>query len=156
MNEIISFWVPGIPAPGGSKKAFPIKKGGKYTGRVAVVDAGGQKTKDWRANVTASAFEAMQKAQLSPLEGPLAAEVYFVMPRPLYHFKKSELRDDAPVYHTKAPDATKLMRSTEDSLKGIVFRDDAQICSQLITKVYGEKPGCSITISCTSFTYLKK
>lgn len=42
MSEI-RFFCAGHPAPGGSKTGFAIKKGGVYTGRVAIIDAGGQR-----------------------------------------------------------------------------------------------------------------
>lgn len=146
MPPVISFFVPGIPAPGGSKRAFPIKKGGQYTGRVAIVDAGGQKTKDWRSSVVQFAYDAMKLKNFPPLNGALCIFVDFIMPRPKYHYGKSGLKNDAPEFHTIAPDATKLMRSTEDAMKGIVFKDDSQLSEQRIVKRYGDKPGCMIRV----------
>lgn len=146
MPPVISFFVPGIPAPGGSKSGFPIKKGGQYTGRVAIVEAGGQKTKNWRASVVQIAFEEMKRKNHHPLDGALRIFVDFYLPRPKYHFNKSGLRRDAPEFHVIAPDATKLMRSTEDAMTGIVYRNDSQLSAQGITKRYGETPGAMITV----------
>lgn len=147
MNPI-TFFVPGIPAPGGSKRAFIIKKGGVMTGRVAMVDAGGQRTKDWRQACVAVAHE---NRPAEPFRCPLRVDFDFVMPRIKAHFHTSKskaglLREDAPIHHTSKPDRTKLTRSTEDALKGIIWADDSQIVAGETRKSYGANPGCTITI----------
>jgi Holliday junction resolvase RusA-like endonuclease len=148
MTEPIQFFVPGIPAPGGSKRVFGIKKGGLYTGRFVVTDMGGQRNKDWRATVAQAGELAMRNMQLTPLIGPIRVTFRFVMPRPKYHFNsKGVLRTDAACWHTTKPDTTKLIRSTEDALKGICWADDAQICYQNGLKIYGVNPGCYIAIT---------
>ena len=50
-QPIHDFFVEGIPRPGGSKKAFAIKKNGRYTGKTIVTDAG-KHTKKWREIIT--------------------------------------------------------------------------------------------------------
>jgi Holliday junction resolvase RusA-like endonuclease len=61
------------------------------------------------------------------------------MPRPKKHFRANgELRDDAPTYHTQAPDIDKLSRSILDALKGISWRDDGQVSYKLASKQYTE------------------
>jgi len=149
MSTPIEFFVPGIPAPGGSKRGFAIKKGGAFTGRVAIVEAGGQRTKDWRA---ACAMVANDHRPPELFRTALKVDFAFVMPRPKYHYhtskaKAGQLREDAPNFHTSAPDRTKLTRSTEDALKGIVWADDALIVAGHTSKAYGERPGCTITVS---------
>lgn len=145
----LQFFVPGIPAPGGSKRAFAIKKGGVYTGRTVVFDDAGQRNKDWRSAVAAVASAAMAD---EPMRGPLRVKFDFIMPRLKAHYHTSkkragELREDAPTYHVTKPDTTKLIRSTEDALTGIAWADDAQIAVQAATKTYGDKPGCHLTIT---------
>ncbi len=140
MSDIARFFVPGIPKPGGSKKAFVNKK----TGRASVVEA--SKNAEWRASVAHEGSLAVKQ----PFVGPIEVSFEFVMPRPGSHFRTGKnagmLRDSAPVWHTGMPDATKLIRSTEDALKAIAWVDDAQIAKQRASKVYGERPGCLITI----------
>ena len=147
MNEI-RFFVPGIPAPGGSKRGFAIKKGGVYTGRVAIVDSGGQRTKDWRSSVVSAAWEAMKMADLQPLTGPIDLEFEFRMPRPKNHLRSNgiELKPGAPSHHIIRPDAGKLARSTQDALTGIVYRDDAQIVKEMHSKAFSSQPGCWIIV----------
>lgn len=137
---MITFFVPGLPKPGGSKKGFINPK----TGKVIIVDAC-KGNKDWRSIVAVFAFKNQPPALL---EGPLELRISFIMPRPKYHFNsKGVLKDSSPGYHTSAPDTTKLIRSVEDSLKGIIWKDDSQVAMQHARKIYGEKPGAQVTIS---------
>lgn len=141
-------YIPGIPAPGGSKRGFALKKGGVYTGKIAMVDMGGQRNKDWRQ---ACVLFADQNRPQEPFRGALRVDFVFVMPRPKYHFhtgkaKAGQLREDAPHWHTSKPDRTKLTRSTEDALRGIIFADDSQIVTGTTRKEYGAQPGCHIEI----------
>ena len=142
MTEI-SFFVPGLPKPGGSKKAFFNPK----LGRSIIVDA--SNNKDWRASVSHSALVALgERREL--LRCPLEFEFHFVMPRPQWHFRSgqraAELKPSAPSYHTHAPDSTKLTRSTEDALTGVLWADDALVVRQVISKTYGPQPGCHVTV----------
>jgi Holliday junction resolvase RusA-like endonuclease len=77
--------------------------------------------------------------------------VTFLMPRPKGHFRTGKrahiLREAAPLYHTSKPDATKLLRATEDALTGILWHDDAQIAMQIVKKRYtSSNPGAEIKI----------
>lgn len=136
---MIEFFVAGIPKPGGSKKGFFNKK----TGRVVVVDAC-EKNKEWRSVVSLFAYMAYKG---EPLHGPVALSILFTMPRPKHHYNsKGVLKESAPKYHTSAPDTTKLLRSAEDSLKGIIWKDDCQVAYQVAWKLYGENPGAKIQV----------
>src|SRR4051812_36873903 len=102
--ESYALSVYGIPAPGGSKKAFVAH------GRVIVKDDC-KRNGDWRSLV---AFTARQKFRGEPLAGALGVRVTFFMPRPKAHYRKNgDLKPNAPAHHTCKPDATKLWRSTE-------------------------------------------
>lgn len=137
-NTIVQFFVPGIPKPGGSKRGIPFQRKGGGLG-VRVIDSGGQSTKDWRACVALAAHEAMGERPVH--NGPCCVEVEFVMPRPRFHFnKRGELLDRfADVRHMKKPDATKLWRSTEDALTGIVYEKDEFIDWQQVSKRYADE-----------------
>lgn len=143
--SMVSFNAFGLPAPGGSKKAFRHR----YSNKIVVVDAGGKRTKAWRAIVAAAAREAM--ADLHLIEPPLMLCIEFRMPRPKSHLDRDgRLRAGAPWVPIVAPDLTKLLRSTEDAMTGIVYRDDALIVEQHIHKAYAldEHTGARITV-CT-------
>lgn len=136
---MIEFFVPGQPQPGGSKKAFYNAK----LHRSMIVDAN-PKAKGWQSDVR---FAASATHKGEPIHKPLSLTVVFHMPRPKYHFKKNgELRDDAPYFHTIKPDATKLLRSTEDALTGIVWADDSQVAEQVVRKIYSMTPGAHISV----------
>ena len=144
----IDFFVPGVPAPGGSKRAFAIRKGGVLTGRVALVDAG-KNNKEWRSLVAMAAKQAMREAP--PTLESLLVGVAFYLPRPKSHYKTGKnagiLRGDAPPTHTKTPDALKLARAVEDAMTGIVYMDDAQIVQEHISKEYSTMPGVFIYVA---------
>jgi len=135
---VLRFFVPGIPRPGGSKKGFYNAKM-----RRVIITEDCKKNKDWRASVALCASEACK----SPLQGPLKFTFRFLLPRPKGHFGKRGLLASAPKYPTTKPDGSKLARGTEDSLTGIVWRDDAQVVRQTVSKDYTlDTPGCWITV----------
>lgn len=153
-----SFFVPGTPAPGGSKKAFvPRRKDGSFVYRaggnspvVNITDAGGKGNKEWRKVV---ALTARQKWTYPPIAGPCIVEMQFFIRRPMCHYRTGKfaalLKDDAPKFHTIKPDVLKLARSTEDALTGICYVDDCQSIRIVPEKKWcdlGEAPGCVITI----------
>jgi Holliday junction resolvase RusA-like endonuclease len=74
----------------------------------------------------------------------------FIMPRPKGHYRSGkhagEVKDGAPPYPAVKPDAGKLARGTEDALTGIVWRDDSQIVTEVLTKRYGPQAGCRIRV----------
>jgi|ERR1043166_1422034 crossover junction endodeoxyribonuclease RusA len=146
----IEFFCPGLPKGAGSKSAFAVKKQGAYTGKVIVTDSSGAAGKHWRSEVTSIAFKTMADLGLAPLQEAVILRCKFIMPRPKHHYgtgrNSGVLKDNAPSVHTSAPDATKLVRAVEDSLKNLCWRDDAQVVEQHIFKRYGDQPGCHVTI----------
>ncbi len=70
------------------------------------------------------------------------------MPRPKAHSRKDGvLKDDAPNWHANKPDATKLLRSLEDALTGVLWIDDSRIVRQQVKKIYGARPGADVEVS---------
>jgi Holliday junction resolvase RusA-like endonuclease len=141
-NFAVRVTVFGKPAPAGSKRAFYNAK----LGRALVVDANAN-ARPWKDSVTSAAVEAMDGARL--LEGPLFLRVAFYQPRPKGHFNsKGELNavGRRTPYPDKKPDCTKLVRGTEDAMTGVVYRDDAQIVHQIVTKHYGEPARAEIQV----------
>lgn len=141
MSQTIEFFVPGIPQPGGSKRGFYNPKMKRV-----IITEDNARSKPWRAAVS----EAAMQAVTAMLDGPLAVRLDFIVPRPKGHFgsgrNEGVLRASAPAFPAVKPDVTKLVRPTEDALKGILWRDDAQIVSQAATKRYGPQAGCRIRV----------
>lgn len=133
----VAFTVHGLAAPAGSKKGFVNKR----TGKVIITDAS-KRSKPWQNDVAHAALDAM--ADRPPLEGALELAVTFHMPRPKGHYGTGRnagvIKPTAPAFPTVKPDATKLLRALEDACTGVVWRDDAQIVTQHIRKVYGKPP----------------
>lgn len=137
MSEV-HFFVPGLPRPGGSKKGFYIPK----INRVVITEDN-KRSRDWKATVALVASEHFKE----PLIGALAVRFDFCLPRPKGHYGAKGVKPSAPHYPAVKPDATKLVRSTEDSLTGIAWRDDAQIVHQVAIKRYAEPIGAWITVA---------
>jgi Holliday junction resolvase RusA-like endonuclease len=138
----LSFFVPGMPAPAGSKRAMV----NRHTGRAAVIDDC-KRSGPWKERVAMFAREAFDG---DPLTGPLEVEFAFTVARPKGHHGSGRnamsLKRSAPRHPIGRPDTTKLIRAAEDALKGIVWGDDSQIVRQTGTKEYGTRPGVRVTI----------
>lgn len=138
---MIHFTAFGIPQTAGSKRAFAFKRRNGNLG-VSVSDDN-PKGKDWKA-VVAHAAREVYHGDL--LDGPLAVTFVFYFPRPKGHFGKRGLLASAPQHHAKKPDALKLARCAEDALTQVVWRDDAQIVSEVLVKKFGEPARVEVTI----------
>ena len=123
----LEFRVFGIAQRMGSKRAF-VPKG--WT-RPIITDSN-RNLKTWQTLVSERASAALQQlphAEREQLSDGVRLTVAFYLPRP----KTLPKRVTA---HTKAPDCSKLVRSLEDALTGVVYRDDAQICDLVAMKRY--------------------
>lgn len=144
MMQPIELFVEGKPQPAGSKRGFVVK------GRAIVTEAN-PRAKDWKTDVKHAARSISERMEGNVLRCPLCVSVTFTLPRPKSHYRTGKnshlLREDAPYWHTVKPDATKLLRGTEDALTGLLWADDSQICEQHVQKVYGDRIGAHIFIS---------
>lgn len=129
MHEIcVRFYVPGEPAPQGSKK---------HVGNGVMIESN-KRTRPWRALVAdcASTHKAEHPDLGLPMCGPITASIKFTFARPA-----SVKR----VHHITKPDVDKLARAILDSLKGVLIVDDSMINALAVTKEYGE-PGVQIQL----------
>jgi Holliday junction resolvase RusA-like endonuclease len=128
----------GIPGPQGSKRFVGRAKNGR-----GIMVESSKKVKPWREAVVAAALEANQAEKLF-FDGAVRLTLQFIMPR-----NASAPRSYTP-RHTKAPDLSKLIRSTEDALTtAAIWRDDSRVAELVATKVTaeeGQAPGCTIII----------
>jgi Holliday junction resolvase RusA-like endonuclease len=122
-DRILEFDVIGLPSPQGSKRAFV------RNGRANLVEVAGAALKDWRTSVTARAVEAARDVDWVILEGPVAVEVLFRLPRP-----KSRPHD---VWHAVRPDVDKLARAVLDAVSSArLWVDDCQVSDLRAWKRY--------------------
>lgn len=146
---MISFTVYGHPLTAGSKR---------HIGGGRVIDDN-PKARVWKQEVASKAAEAMmyQRDPDRPgdpapelFTGALSLDLRFYLARPKGHFGTGRnagvLKRNAPRYHTTKPDSTKLTRAVEDALTGVVWRDDAQVSTQLVAKLYGEPERVTVCI----------
>ncbi len=127
----MSFTVPGTP------KAQPRGRACVRGKHAAIYDPG--TAGGWKALI---AHEARQDPYFprTPFTGPVRCDVTFYMPRPKRLYRKKD--PDGPVWHTAKPDRDNLDKAVLDALtQAGVWRDDAQVCSGRIQKVYHEKGG---------------
>jgi len=140
---MIQFSVLGMPRPAGSKRAFTYRKPTGQVG-VRVADMSGQKGVRWRKAVQQAAIRAMSWHRIETgagglVTGALGFVLICRLPRPKHHLtKKGKRTSKWRAWPTGPADATKLCRAVEDALTGIVWKDDAQICQQSVTKVYAD------------------
>lgn len=143
---ILSLYVPGTPAPQGSKMARPIYRGRGatkvFTGKVAQVESSKSRVNEWRADVRQACTDAW--GDRPPLDGPIELFVEFVRKRPT-----SAPKSRTPAA-TTMPDLSKLIRSTEDAITSAgVWADDARVIELRARKriaEIGETPGAQIKI----------
>lgn len=93
-------------------------------------------------------FVARRVYRAEPLQGPLRVDCCFVMPRPTNKIWK---RKPMPRYrHTSTPDRDNLDKAVLDSLKGILWNDDSQVCAGEVEKWVAagdERPHATIKIT---------
>jgi len=140
---MISFFVPGVPVPKGSAKAYV----NKHTGRAQVLQDNREKQKPWASLIS---YHAQQKVT-SIMDGPVKLSLTFIMPRLKSHFgtgKNSRIvKPLAPVWHVSKPDLDKLVRCVKDALTNVVWNDDSQVCQfGNVVKRYGTNPGVLIIV----------
>jgi len=147
MSLELKFFVPGIPVPKGSAKAFVVK------GRAVVCQDNAAKQKPWASSISYTAMQEMKFQK--PVTGPIAISLCFTMPRPKSHYgtgsNSAIVKPSAPRHHVSKPDLDKLIRCVKDALTGVVWSDDSQVCQIVYAaKTYettSRGSGVSISIS---------
>lgn len=132
---VLDVFVPGKPAPQGSKR---------YVGNGISVESS-KAVKPWRADIRE---HIAARYSLAPVTGALAVRLAFVMPRPASAPKRST---PAAV---KRPDLDKLCRAVLDAIGSAgLWRDDSQVVDLAASKRLaepGETPGCRIRVGAAS------
>lgn len=134
---MISFFVPGVPKPQGSKRAFVHRS----TGRAVLIESAGAPLKDWRGDVKRFALDAMNGQP--PLQGPVGMLLEFRLPRPKSHPKTKV------TYPVTRPDLDKLARSVLDAVTSVCFEDDSQVTRLVVWKKWATAEllaGCQVRV----------
>jgi len=133
-NVTLRIFVPGVPVPKGSKKAFACGK------RAFTVEQNEKTQKPWASLITLLAQQ--EKPAMLEKSVAVCVSLVFYMPRPRCHYRTGkradELREDAPQWHTTGgKDVDKLTRCVLDALTSVAYVDDTQVCDLHAKKLYG-------------------
>ena len=141
MQQIVCFWVRGIPKAQPRPRAFARKIGGTFVARV--YEAGTAEA--WKSDVIVAARPLRPS---SPIQGPVRVSLVVLHPRPKRLMRAKD--PDGPLFCTSKPDRDNLDKAVLDALKTDGwFLDDAQVVDGRIRKGYHSKtgaPGAWITI----------
>ncbi|MCA9843224.1 MAG: RusA family crossover junction endodeoxyribonuclease [Dehalococcoidia bacterium] len=134
MTGSVTFFVPGAPAPQGSKR---------HVGNGVMVESS-KAVGPWRERVALAAHQAMRAMGWPPHVGAVTVALAFLMPRP------KSLPKTRTVEATKRPDIDKLVRACFDAMTDVCFTDDSQVVGMRASKRYAlpdESPGVQITVT---------
>jgi len=135
--EAIEFTVPAVPVAQPRPRAAMRGAHACVYHKAGPVDA-------FKASVRLAASQAFSG---SPLAGPLRVDAEFVFPRTKAQTWKRKPMPRIP--HAKKPDRDNLDKALLDSLTGLLWVDDAQVCDGRITKWIAagdEQPHVLVTV----------
>jgi Holliday junction resolvase RusA-like endonuclease len=134
---MVTFKVDGNPV--GKQRARYVKRGNfvqTYTP---------EKTRTYESLIKEAAIEAMGSSE--PLETPVTLYLYIRVPMPKsYSKKRIEACLNGSEQPTKKPDASNILKSVEDGMNSVVYKDDSQIVNIHVTKVYSSEAGVDICV----------
>jgi Holliday junction resolvase RusA-like endonuclease len=103
-----------------------------------------KKSSNWKDDVKTQVLAQMETStrgkMLSALHaGPVVLDLFFYLPRPKTYAKKKR-------HHIRKPDRDNLEKGVKDALKGIIWKDDSQVCDGRTRKMYGDPPRVVIAV----------
>lgn len=139
----VKFTVYATPIPQGSMKGFVLPGKGGAKPR-AILTSDNTKLKPYRGEVTREAMVALRNAGMQePMAArhvPVSMVIDFYLSRPpSVPRKRTEM--------VVKPDLSKLVRSTEDAMTGILYVDDAQVVELSVRKHYGLPERVEVSVS---------
>ena len=103
------------------------------------------KTRNYETLIKEAAIEAMGTSE--PLETPVTLYLYIRAPIPKSLPKKRiEACLNGLEKPIKKPDASNVLKSVEDAMNGVVYKDDSQIVNIHVSKVYSSVSGVDVCI----------
>ena len=137
MSFMVTFKVDADPV--GKQRARYAKRGNH------VMTYTPDKTRNYETLIKEAAIEAMGSSE--PLETPVTLYLYIRAPIPKSLPKKRiEACLNGLEKPIKKPDASNVLKSVEDAMNGVVYKDDSQIVNIHVSKVYSTVPGVDICI----------
>jgi Holliday junction resolvase RusA-like endonuclease len=103
------------------------------------------KTRNYETLIKEAAIEAMGSSE--PLETPVTLYLYIRAPIPKSLPKKRiEACLNGLEKPIKKPDASNVLKSVEDAMNGVVYKDDSQIVNIHVSKVYSSVSGVDVCV----------
>ena len=103
------------------------------------------KTKTYEDEIRMMAKAAMGSSE--PLETPVSLYLYIRVPIPKSCTKKRlEAISNGSEKPIRKPDGSNILKSVEDGMNSVVYKDDSQIVNIHVTKVYSTLPGVDICV----------
>jgi Holliday junction resolvase RusA-like endonuclease len=137
MSFMVTFKVDANPV--GKQRARYVKRGNFVQAYTP------EKTRTYETLIKDAARQAMGVSE--PLDTPVSLYLYIRVPMPASATKKRleaiASGDEKPI---KKPDASNILKSVEDGMNGVVYKDDSQIINIHVTKVYSSQPGVDICV----------
>ena len=137
MSFMVTFKVDATPVPKG--RARYVRRGNHISTYTP------EKTRTYETLIKESAKQAMGSSE--PLETPVTLYLYIRVPIPKSCTKKRlEAIANGSEKPIKKPDASNILKSVEDGMNGVVYKDDSQIVNIHVSTVSSSAPGVDICI----------
>ena len=139
MNELRIF-IPGEPCAQGRPRFSTAG------GFVRAYDPA--KSRNYKAYVKAiCAEEAKKQGWLFNTDLPLKVEIIAGLSIPSSKSKKwKQAAIDGLEKPTKKPDVDNIVKTVTDALSGVIYKDDKQITSLVVGKIYSNRPGVALVV----------
>ena len=137
MSFMVTFTVDGTPV--GKQRARYSRRGNHVMAYTP------EKTRTYESLIKEKSIEAMGSSE--PLETPVTLYLYIRVCAPKsYSKKRIEACLNGSEQPIKKPDASNILKSVEDGMNGVVYKDDSQIVNIHVTKVYSSEAGVDICV----------
>ena len=137
MTFMITFKVDANPV--GKQRARYVKRGNFVQAYTP------EKTRTYETLIRESAKQAMGESE--PLETPVSLYLYIRVQIPASATKKRlQAISDGTEKPIRKPDASNILKSVEDGMNSVIYKDDSQIVNIHVTKVYSSVPGVDICV----------
>ena len=137
MTFMVTFKVDANPV--GKQRARYVKRGNFVQAYTP------EKTRTYETLIRESAKQAMGESE--PLETPVSLYLYIRVPIPASATKKRlQAISDGTEKPIRKPDASNILKSVEDGMNSVIYKDDSQIVNIYVTKVYSSVPGVDICV----------
>ena len=137
MTFMVTFKVDANPV--GKQRARYVKRGNFVQAYTP------EKTRTYETLIRESAKQAMGESE--PLETPVSLYLYIRVPIPASATKKRlQAISDGTEKPIRKPDASNILKSVEDGMNSVIYKDDSQIVNIHVTKVYSSLPGVDICV----------